>query len=1301
MAAAGLATPAKVAALAAVAALAGLAAMAALGLAVTGRVARQAGNVATRGSFAPADQPAQYPSDRLYHLQHLRLELAFDLRRRTVAGTATNTLVPLLPGLDHLVFHAAGLQVSRIRLALLPAAAEQPAPSGQTGPSGQAGQGEPATPGPLALARQPGLPATPGSPRQPVAGELEFSTDPEAQTLTVRLPRAYGPRDRLEVAIDYSAQPRAGLYVIAPDRGYPERPWELFSDGEPQLNRYWFPSWDEPDDRATSELLATVERPLEAIGNGRLVEVTDRPDGRRTFHWLMEQPHSTYLISVVIGEFSHTHDSWHGVPIDSYVPRALADRAPRAFGHTADAMDFLSRVTGRPYPYAKYSQTAVYGFMWEGMENISATTETVDTLRDARAALDATSDDLVVHELAHQWFGDLVTCRSWAHAWLNEGMATYFEALYQQHLARQGGATGDDELAWRLDQARVSYLREDRERYRRPLVTTRYVSPIRMFDAHTYDKGALVLHMVHELVGEEGWWQGVRTYLARHAFGTVSSRDLEAAFEDASGVDLGALFAQFVYRAGYPELKLRWEYQAAAGLVRLEVRQTQELDGATGLFSVPVEVALLDGQGTPALRRVSMAALPLQDLYLPCPVRPHTVVFDPRGVLLKSLDFDKPAAEWAEQLRAPLPLPAQLDAERALAELGGDEAVAALGETLLRHRFFGARQVAAVALARIDTDAALQALRQGAGDPDARVRAAVLTGFGAFPDHRELIAPLGRALESDASYRARAAAAASLGRFEDRRQEVAPLLLRALGQSSFLEEVPRAAIKALADLGAPEVFPQALRLARYGSPQPGRADAMLALAIYAGHSRDEARRRTVRRALEDYLDDPDFEVRRKVPEALAELGDPAAIPALRRSLRAEIQDEQRRPREDALRELQESAAKRPPEQNMEERLRQLERTNEVLEEQLRELQEKSATPHPLSPVQPPPPPPASQQGASGEPSRPGRSAAQPLAQSPAQASAQAPAQSSARSAMVSLGPGPAAGSRADDSDVAPVRIQLGPGKSSASVDVDFSGNSRSGGVANAPDAPSQGRPSPKPAAGTAVSERRFVLAARAGQTLKVDLRVLGKDPGVTLSLRCPGEGHTAVGRNGRLQGSVALPESGDYTILLIGKPGAGPAVLQVELGGSPNRIAARPYTGTYYRQDGSRSSIDVREVLGSRGGTGGAVGQAAPGATGGEVAVAGADGSAGPRLAFSVAAFGSVAGSPKGPNSGTAHGTVTLRDGVGIFEQDGCRLTLRFGRAGTGQLHLDEEGDCHFGHALTARGDYRRTSLCAAPEDAP
>jgi hypothetical protein len=259
---------------------------------------------------------------------------------------------------------------------------------------------------------------------------------------------------------------------------------------------------------------------------------------------------------------------------------------------------------------------------------------------------------------------------------------------------------------------------------------------------------------------------------------------------------------------------------------------------------------------------------------------------------------------------------------------------------------------------------------------------------------------------------------------------------------------------------------------------------------------------------------------------------------------------------------------------------------------------------------------------------------------------------------------------------APVRIEIPPGRSSATVEVAFPGGPPSGGQANPPGAPGRARPSPgSAAAAAAVAERRIVLAARAGQTLRIELRVPAENPGLTLSLHCPGDGHTGIGRRGSLQGSVALPESGDYTILIrkTGSAPIPPALLQVELAGSPNRIAARPYTGTYFRQGGSAASIDVREVLG---------------------------GDAGPRLAFSIAASRDAAEIPGDPAPGTAHGIVTLRDGVGVHEQAGCRLTLRFGRPGTGELHLDQAGDCGFGHAAAAGGDYRRTSLCAAPADA-
>src|SRR5262249_18107991 len=156
-------------------------------------------------------------------------------------------------------------------------------------------------------------------------------------------------------------------------------------------------------------------------------------------------------------------------------------------------------------------------------------------------------------------------------------------------------------------------------------------------------------------------------YLTRHALGTVTTADLEAAFEEVSGINLQPFFDQFVYGAGYPELKLAWDYQAGAGVVRVSVRQTQELNATTGLFSFPVEVALIDAAGKVTPQRLTLQATATQDLYLPSAHRPRTVVFDPRGDLLATFDFDKPAAEWIEQLRTDLPLASRLRALRALA----------------------------------------------------------------------------------------------------------------------------------------------------------------------------------------------------------------------------------------------------------------------------------------------------------------------------------------------------------------------------------------------------------------------------------------------------------------------------------------------------------------------------------------------------------------------------------------------------------------------------------------------------------
>jgi aminopeptidase N len=733
---------------------------------------------------------------------------------------------------------------------------------------------------------------------------------------------------------------------VGPDKAYPAKPRQIYSQGESDLNRFWFPVWDSPNDRAATEVLATVKPPLEVVSNGRLVEVKDLPDGRRTWHWSMEVPHATYLLSVAIGDFAKVSDRWNGIPVDYYVPKGpqAEEEARRSFGMTPDVLDFYSKVTGRPYPYAKYSQAVVVDYMWGGMENISATTQTSRTLHDARAALDFTSEGLVAHEAAHQWFGDLVTCQDWSNAWLNEGFADYFTALYAGH------AHGQDELDAQLDEYRRGYLREDASRYRRPIVTPRYVDSYAMFDSHTYAKGALVLHMVRYLLGDEGWWKGIHSYLDRFAGHTVVTRDFQEAMEDSTGASLGPLFDQYVYGAGHPELKVRWDWQPETRQVHLEIRQAQELTAETGLFSFSLEVALVgagkEGKET-VVRRLPVAARALQDLYLPSDERPRTVVIDPKGWILKTVDFNKPVAEWAVQLAAARELPARLEAIRALGGLGGAEAVAALGRALREEPFYVTRQEAAKALGSLGSpgtpgtsggDAALEALRPGLADKDSRVRTDALEALQHFPAHTELIALLRRALETEESYYARAAAATALGAFESRREEVAPVLVAALEQSSFREVVRVAALRALGKLDPDRAFAPAQRLAAYGAPTDSRRQALNTLADIG--SKSTRRREEVRKILVGYLDDPSYTVREGVYGAIGALGDPAAIPAVERRGRLEAEARQRLHADKAVRDLrQKKTAAGKDEKALRDRMEQLERESEVLKERVRVLEE--------------------------------------------------------------------------------------------------------------------------------------------------------------------------------------------------------------------------------------------------------------------------------------------------------------------------------------------------------------------------
>jgi aminopeptidase N len=305
-------------------------------------------------------------------------------------------------------------------------------------------------------------------------GKLDFRSIDDK--LVIKLGRTMKEGSKIELAISYSAKPRQGFYFVAPDKHYPNKHLEAWTQGEATQAKHWFPCIDHPQVKFSSEISVTAQAGFTAIANGKLLKVEPRGK-KQIYHFAESNPHPAYLTSVVVGKYAETKDG----SLQYYVPPERKQDAPRTFDQTPNMIKFFEEYLGTKYPYEKYAQVAVQDFVYGGMENSSCTTLTLDTLHDKKAHIDFTSDYLISHELAHQWFGDLVTCRDWQHIWLNEGFATYCEALYWE------SSRGNDDFHYYVMQTADDYFAEATTRYMRPIVTKVYKHPDDLFDRHKYE----------------------------------------------------------------------------------------------------------------------------------------------------------------------------------------------------------------------------------------------------------------------------------------------------------------------------------------------------------------------------------------------------------------------------------------------------------------------------------------------------------------------------------------------------------------------------------------------------------------------------------------------------------------------------------------------------------------------------------------------------------------------------------------------------------------------------------------------
>lgn len=773
-------------------------------------------------SFAlPGDKP-HYAPDRQYTVKHLFIDITLDFEQKQVDGQVHTTLVPVNDGLSELVFDAGDMTIGAVRI-------------DET--------------------------------------ELKFRYAEQKLYMTLAEPTKAG--QEMTITVQYRAQPTRGLYFIAPEPEYPHKFTHVWSQGQDTDNHFWLPCYDAPNQKSTTELRVVVPEDFFALSNGALLDNRlDSGAKTRTFHWKQSIPHSSYLITLAAGPFVTISDQWEDIPTPYYVLPGREEEARVSLSNTPQMVEFFSNKIGVRYPYEKYATVCVQDFIFGGMENTTATTLTDFTLHDARAHLDYTSDPLLAHELAHQWFGDLLTCRDWSHGWLNEGFATYFEALWTEH------HLGRDEFIYEMDSNAHNYLAEDAGRYRRPIVAYTYNEPIDLFDRHLYEKGSLVLHFLRYLLGEDQWWKAINYYVNKHRGQNVITADLERAIEEATGRNLQPYFEQWVYKAGYPAFKLDMTWDESSKTAKFTVAQTQKVDHETSLFTLPVEIAfgLEDGQRETFKVQIEEKE---QNFYFRLPSRPLFSSFDPSNWLLKTVDWKRSKESLSAQLEKDSEAWGRIEAARALGKLAGLEVVAALEKALTDDAFWAVRSEAAAALGAVKSSRAQQVLLKALTvEQHPKTRRAIVMALGEFRDE-ETAKALSGVLAGDKTDLIEMAAAVALGK--TRQESAFATLEGALARDSFNQTVRQGAFAGLVALKDEKVLPLVLEWTTYGKADQARFAAIGALGALGKLVKDKEKEQVLDR-LKELLDDKNWRARMSAITAAQVLGEASLIAPLQRKV---------------------------------------------------------------------------------------------------------------------------------------------------------------------------------------------------------------------------------------------------------------------------------------------------------------------------------------------------------------------------------------------------------------------------------
>jgi aminopeptidase N len=426
--------------------------------------------------------------------------------------------------------------------------------------------------------------------------DLKYSYD--SSFLSIKLNKIYKSIENYIIFVDYTSKPNEvkakgsaaisdakGLYFINPTGEEKDKPTEIWTQGETESNSVWFPTIDKPNQKTTEEIYMTVPAKYVTLSNGKLISQTKNSNGTRTDYWKMDLPHSPYLFFMAVGDYAIVKDFYKGKEVNYYVEKEFAPVAKRIFGNTPEMMAFYSRITGIEYPWYKYSQIVGRDYVSGAMENTTATLHAENAQQDARELIDGNVwEDVIAHELFHQWFGDYVTCESWSNITVNESFADFSETIWNEY---KYGKDAGDEVNFKGIQ---SYL-SNPESATKNLVRFYYADKEDVFDQVSYPKGGRILNMLRNYVGDSAFFKSLHLYLTTNKFKNGEAQQLRLAFEEVTGQDLSWYWNQWYYGSGHPKLNISYAYDDTTKTAKVFVQQTQ----GEKIFKLPIAVDVYNG----------------------------------------------------------------------------------------------------------------------------------------------------------------------------------------------------------------------------------------------------------------------------------------------------------------------------------------------------------------------------------------------------------------------------------------------------------------------------------------------------------------------------------------------------------------------------------------------------------------------------------------------------------------------------------------------------------------------------------